>query len=132
MFSVGFQKFQRKMAFTIHITVHQRHSKATLHGPIPRTIRDQVAAPLAEAFGIVPSDCTIAAERLHVTLARVQQSNPIMQAMRNAAWKGMKQQEETSELERSSFSLQIQVHTVNLPSLALLSMDFGSRRWAQC
>ena len=45
---------------------------------------------------------------------------------------GMKQQEETSELERSSFSLQIQVHTVNLPSLALLSMDFGSRRWAQC
>lgn len=68
------------MAFTIHITVHQRHSKATLHGPIP-TICDQVAAPLAEAFGIVPSDCTIAAERLHVTLARVQQSNPIMQAM---------------------------------------------------
>ena len=132
MFSVGFQKFQRKMAFTIHITVHQRHSKATLHGPIPITIRDQVAAPLAEAFGIVPSDCTTAAERLHVTLARVQQSNPIMQAMRNAAWKGMKQQEETSELERSSFSLQIQVHTVNLPSLALLSMDFGSRRWAQC
>lgn len=75
------------MAFTIHITVHQRHSKATLHGPIPITIRHQVAAPLAEAFGIVPSDCTIAAERLHVTLARVQQSNPIMQAMRNAAWR---------------------------------------------